>query len=202
MFCGPEGLRPSHYVGAEIPILGTNAHWDTAGEYFVAEGDESDGTVALFQPEHTIILNIEEEHLDYYADLAAIEAGVRAPDGTHHRQAFSTASTIRTRNASATGATDTVSFGASCRADYRFGNPRAHGISSPPLKCIGAANSLGTATLNVPGVHNISNATSVIALASELGVDFATIAARAGIFSRRAAAFRVQTPQPALRGGR
>jgi UDP-N-acetylmuramate-alanine ligase len=34
----------SHYVGAEIPILGTNAHWEPEGEYFVAEGDESDGT--------------------------------------------------------------------------------------------------------------------------------------------------------------
>ena len=42
------GLHPSHYVGAEIPILGTNAHWDPRGEYFVAEGDESDGTIALF----------------------------------------------------------------------------------------------------------------------------------------------------------
>src|SRR5438874_7418276 len=67
------GLHPSHYVGAEIPILGSNAHWDPRGEYFVAEGDESDGTIALFHPEHTLILNIEEEHLDFYADLAAIE---------------------------------------------------------------------------------------------------------------------------------
>ena len=33
------GLKPSHYVGAEIPILGTNARWDSEGEYFVAEGD-------------------------------------------------------------------------------------------------------------------------------------------------------------------
>src|SRR5439155_3009188 len=32
------GLHPSHYVGAEIPILGSNAHWDPLGEYFVAEG--------------------------------------------------------------------------------------------------------------------------------------------------------------------
>src|SRR6266699_3567436 len=67
------GLHPSHYVGAEIPILGTNAHWDPRGEYFVAEGDESDGTIALFHPEQTLILNIEEEHLDFYADLDAIE---------------------------------------------------------------------------------------------------------------------------------
>src|SRR5216117_2587446 len=40
------GLHPSHYVGAEIPILGSNAHWDPRGEYFVTEGDESDGTIA------------------------------------------------------------------------------------------------------------------------------------------------------------
>ena len=65
------GLHPSHYVGAEIPILGTNANWDTEGEYFVAEGDESDGTLAFYHPEHAIVLNIEEEHLDYYADLAS-----------------------------------------------------------------------------------------------------------------------------------
>src|SRR5262249_46485212 len=71
------GLHPSHYVGAEIPILGTNAHWDPAGEYFVAEGAESDGTIALYHPEHAIILNIEEEHLDYYENLAAIEATFR-----------------------------------------------------------------------------------------------------------------------------
>ena len=32
------GLHPSHYVGAEIPILGTNAHWDAEGKFFVAEG--------------------------------------------------------------------------------------------------------------------------------------------------------------------
>src|SRR6476619_776153 len=67
------GLHPSHYVGAEIPILGTNAHWDARGKWFVAEGDESDGTLELFHPEHTLVLNVEEEHLDFYADLAAIE---------------------------------------------------------------------------------------------------------------------------------
>ncbi|HCN77437.1 MAG TPA: UDP-N-acetylenolpyruvoylglucosamine reductase, partial [Verrucomicrobiales bacterium] len=46
------GLKPSHYVGAEIPILGSNAHWDTGGELFVAEGDESDGTLVHFHPQH------------------------------------------------------------------------------------------------------------------------------------------------------
>ncbi|HSP43352.1 MAG TPA: Mur ligase domain-containing protein, partial [Luteolibacter sp.] len=44
------GLKPSHYVGAEIPILGANAKWSTEGEFMVAEGDESDGTLALYHP--------------------------------------------------------------------------------------------------------------------------------------------------------
>src|SRR5207253_204402 len=56
------GVHPSHYIVGEIPILGTNAHWDPRGEYFVAEGDESDGTLHCFHPEHSLILNIEEEH--------------------------------------------------------------------------------------------------------------------------------------------
>src|SRR5207244_6858115 len=60
--------------GAEIPILGTNAHWDPTGQYFVAEGDESDGTLRFYQAKHAIILNVELEHLDYYADLAAIDS--------------------------------------------------------------------------------------------------------------------------------
>ena len=63
------GLKPSHYVGAEIPILGSNANWSDDGDFMVAEGDESDGTLALYRPEHSVILNIEAEHLDFYRDL-------------------------------------------------------------------------------------------------------------------------------------
>src|SRR5437588_12628758 len=68
------GLHPSHYVGAEIPILGQNAHWDSRGEYFVAKGEERDGTIRCFHPHYTMILNIEPEHPDLNENLAAIEA--------------------------------------------------------------------------------------------------------------------------------
>src|SRR5438132_14038526 len=55
------GLHPSHYVGAEIPILGSNAHRTPIGEYFVVDGDESDSTLRCFQPRHSLCLHIEEE---------------------------------------------------------------------------------------------------------------------------------------------
>ena len=65
--------KPSYYVGAEIPILGANARWEEEGRSMVAEGDESDGTLALYRPEHSVILNIEAEHLDFYRDLNHIK---------------------------------------------------------------------------------------------------------------------------------
>jgi len=68
-----SGQKPSYYVGAEIPILGANARWEEDGRSMVAEGDESDGTLALYCPEHSVILNIEAEHLDFYRDLDHIK---------------------------------------------------------------------------------------------------------------------------------
>ena len=166
------GLRPSHYVGAEIPILGTNAHWDSAGELFVAEGDESDGTVALFQPKYTILLNVEEEHLDYYRDLAAIEAVFSQLLGQTQTAIFYC---YDDQNASrlCKGRIGSVSFGMNEGADYRFGEPRQQHFQSR-FEVFKRGHLLGEAVLNVPGKHNASNATSVIALAMELGVDFQT----------------------------
>jgi len=169
------GLHPSHYVGAEIPILGTNAAWDAAGEFFVAEGDESDGTLAFYHPEHAIVLNIEEEHLDYYADLAAIEVVFRQLLAqTRGKVIFCADDPHATRVCSPhPGA---VSFGESRSAVYRFDDVHAKEFQSH-FRVVHAGQPLGAVTLNVPGRHNISNAVGVIALATELGVPFAKIAA-------------------------
>ncbi|MEC9054924.1 MAG: Mur ligase domain-containing protein, partial [Verrucomicrobiota bacterium] len=67
-----SGQAVSHYVGAEIPVLGANAHWDEESDHLVAEGDESDGTLSLYRPSHAIVLNIEEEHLDFYDGIDEI----------------------------------------------------------------------------------------------------------------------------------
>ena len=169
------GLHPSHYVGAEIPILGTNAHWDPRGEYFVAEGDESDGTLLCFHPEHSLVLNIEEEHLDFYADLAAIEKVFARLIEQTSRTVFYN---IDDANAARLCAKrkGTVSFGFSEKADYRAADIELHDFSS--VFCVyRRGEQLGKAVLNVPGQHNVQNAVGVIALATELGISFDKIAA-------------------------
>src|SRR5262245_23142947 len=157
------GLHPSHYVGAEIPILGTNAYWNTRGEYFVAEGDESDGTLRYFQPEHALILNVEEEHLDFYPDLAAIEkVFAQLIDQTSGSVLFNiddpnTARLCRKRKGA-------MSYGFSEQADYRGVDVELRNFGSS-FFVFRHGEKLGQATLNVPGEHNVHNALGVIALA-------------------------------------
>ena len=167
-------LSPSHYVGAEIPILGTNAHWDPHGEHLVAEGDESDGTLALYHPEHAIVLNIEEEHLDYYADLPAIEAVFQKLLSQTRGTVFFCADDLHAPRI-CQDHPGAISYGEARGAFYRFDNLHTKDFQSS-FRVLRDGLPLGAITLNVPGRHNVSNAVSVVALATELGIPFAKIA--------------------------
>jgi len=184
------GLHPSHYVGAEIQILGTNAHWDERGEYFVAEGDESDGTLRCFHPEHSLILNIEQEHLDFYADLAAIEeVFAHLIDQTTGTVFYNVddPNTV-TLCAKRRGA---ISYGFSEQAHYRGVDVDLRNFAS--VFCVyRSGEKLGEAILNVPGEHNVHNALGVIALASELGIPFEKIAASLRKFEHARRRFEIK----------
>ena len=176
------GLEPSHYVGAEIPILGRNAQLGE-GEYFVAEGDESDGTLVEFRPEISVILNLEAEHLDHYGD-AGIE-GIKAVFNTLLGQTAGlviycgddegSTSVCQKRGAA-------ISYGLGEGCVYQGTSVNVLGQSSEfRVSCRGEL--LGVVVLNIPGRHNILNALAVIALATELGVGFRAIADALATFS-------------------
>ncbi len=169
------GLRPGHYVGAEIPILGTNAQWEPDSDYFVAEGDESDGTLVCYHPEHIVLLNIEEEHLDFYRDLAAIEAVYRRLCEQTAGSIFYCADDPHAARVAEPFAPRTVSFGASDAARYHDRGLVTENFQSR-FTVYRDDTVLGEVALNVPGRHNVSNALGVIAVASELGVAFPAIA--------------------------
>lgn len=168
------GLHPSHYVGAEIPILGTNAHWDPNGRYFVAEGDESDGTLRFYQPKHAIILNVELEHLDYYADLAAIDSVfldfIAQTRGNILYCADDPHAARLCRDLP-----NSISYGEDRNAVYRFDRVTATDFGSR-FEIWFRDTKLGELDLGVPGKHNVSNALAVASLATEVGVAFPKIA--------------------------
>jgi len=65
-----SGFDPSFAVGGELGEAGTNAHHGS-GEVFVAEADESDGSLLEYTPDVAVVTNIEADHLDYYGDAQA-----------------------------------------------------------------------------------------------------------------------------------
>src|SRR5205809_46932 len=70
------GRDPAFLVGGVINDLGTGGHWGSGPE-LVAEADEYDGSFWELRPQIAVITNIEADHLDYYADLAAIHESFR-----------------------------------------------------------------------------------------------------------------------------
>jgi UDP-N-acetylmuramate--alanine ligase len=64
------GLDPSFAVGGELGEAGTNAHHGS-GDYFVAEADESDGSLLEYAPDVAVVTNIEADHLDFFGSAEA-----------------------------------------------------------------------------------------------------------------------------------
>jgi len=161
---------PSHYVGAEIPILGTNANWDENGEYFVAEGDESDGTLVNFHSEHAILLNVEAEHLDFYDGIDAICAVFGQFCDQTAGKIFYCGEDANARRV-CKGRPNAVSYGWSDECDFSATNlsPRGAGTEFTVI-CRG--QEIGRVRLGIPGRHNVLNSLAVIAFATEVGVSF------------------------------
>jgi UDP-N-acetylmuramate--alanine ligase len=70
------GLDPSFAIGGDLAASGAGAHEGT-GAVFVAEVDESDGSLLAFAPEVAVVTNVEADHLDHYGSIAAYEAVFR-----------------------------------------------------------------------------------------------------------------------------
>ena len=67
------GLDPSFAIGGELNESGANAHHGTAG-VFVAEADESDGSLVQYTPDVVIVTNVDADHLDFFGSVEAYAA--------------------------------------------------------------------------------------------------------------------------------
>jgi UDP-N-acetylmuramate--alanine ligase len=67
------GFDPSFAVGGDLGEAGTNAHHGS-GECFVAEADESDGSLLEYTPDVAVVTNVEADHLDFFGSVEAYAA--------------------------------------------------------------------------------------------------------------------------------
>ena len=196
--------EPSFAIGATVPQLPRHARFSrgtsrepllvgggagaapnafaVAGQdcWFVVEADESDGTLREFQPEHAIVLNVDEEHLDYYETFEAIcDEFQRFARHTSGRLIYCADDpTLVALFASRPGA---VSYGFSPAAQFRLAavsvRPAAgRQLAETVFEIHRGATRLGGFSLHLVGEKNVSNAAAVVALLTELGYEAADIA--------------------------
>ncbi|HEY7950363.1 MAG TPA: Mur ligase domain-containing protein [Solirubrobacterales bacterium] len=75
------GADPAFFVGGEVPGLGkstaaTNAGWG-AGEWVVAEADESDASFLELRPEIAVVTNVEMDHHSRWGSVAELREAFR-----------------------------------------------------------------------------------------------------------------------------
>jgi len=147
------------------------------GDLLVAEADEFDRSFLRMYPSIAVITNIEEDHLDCYSGIDDIKAAflqfanlvpfygtlVACVDAPHVREILPSYSK------------PVITYGMEREADYSARAVRLTG-GKTTFSVSRKGRRLGDLRLSIPGVHNVKNALAACAVASELGVDFGTIA--------------------------
>ncbi|OPG07774.1 UDP-N-acetylmuramate--L-alanine ligase [Microbispora sp. GKU 823] len=173
--CGED---PSYCVGGQLVTTGLGAD-DGAGEVFVAEADESDGSFLMLAPRIAVVTNVEADHLDNYGDPQAVHDSfarfVERIESLLVVCADDPGAAALVPVARERGLT-VVTYGESAGADLRTTDvvPRGlgveFGVELGPAAPGGPGR--GEVRLAVPGRHNALNATAVIAVALHLGLRF------------------------------
>lgn len=165
------GMDPTVVVGGlSATMRGSNARVGKS-QYLVVESDESDGSFLKLAPILAVVTNIDREHLDHYPDLEAIMA---AFSEFVNKVPFYGAAVLCLDDANVQRLLPSIkrriiTYGASAQADLRIARSSAGHLASE-FHLVRHGEDLGCFRLQVPGAHNISNATAAAAIALELEV--------------------------------
>lgn len=172
------GYEPSYCVGGIIPGLDTNAEFGK-GSFFVAELDESDGTIVKYHTNVSVINNLEVDHVDFYKngfeDLLKtfrVHIDNRAKDGKIivNKDCNGIKKLI-----AANPDINFLTFGIdSWDVDYTAKNIRFTELGSE-FDVYYKTTKLIPVKLIIPGKHNIYNTLAVIAALHQEGVDLEKI---------------------------
>ena len=162
-------LDPTVMIGGSLPLIG-GGHRVGAGGLIVAEACEYCNSFLYFFPTVAVILNIEEDHLDFFSGLEDIMrsfrgfAGLVPPGGA----IVANADDINTMRAIEGLERRVVTFGLSGHAQVRAENIETkRGLARFDLFVNGAPRT--HIALSVPGRHNITNALAAAAASLEAG---------------------------------
>ena len=169
------GLDPTVVIGGKLKSIGSNAVLGQ-GDFIVAEADESDGSFLKFSPAIAVVTNIDREHLDFYPDMDAIKSVFL---NFIDRIPFYGLAVLCLDNEPIQDLIPQIkkrytTYGMNAQADFQIRDVAFEKRQSR-FTVTHQGKKLGRITLNLPGLHNVYNATASIAVGIELDVPFAAI---------------------------
>lgn len=164
-------LDPTIVVGGEVRAWEGNARVGE-GPYFVAEADESDGSLVKFAPQIGVVTNIELDHPDHYTSLEEVIA-------TFQRFAGQCSTLVGCIDSLAVQEhlqpSITYSLFPERQADYTVDLVHCH-AEGTTARVWERGVVLGELSLALLGRHNLSNALAVVAVGRLVGLEFHQIA--------------------------
>ncbi len=173
------GLDPTFVIGGRLNSAGANARLGS-GDHIVVEADESDASFLNLLPVMAVVTNIDADHMETYGhDFGKLK---KAFVDFLHRMPFYGAAILCTDDPAVRDICEQVtcpitSYGFNEDAEVRAVNVRAvggqmhftvqrrNGVVLPDMEVV----------LNLPGLHNVLNALSAIAVAVELNIPDAAV---------------------------
>jgi len=166
------GLDPTFVIGGRLTSAGANAKLG-AGDFIVAEADESDASFLNLSPVIEVITNIDADHMETYdhsfAKLkqAFIEFTNRLP---FYGVAILCVDDANVREIMPFISKPVLTYGFDAKAQVRAVDARAVD-GHMQFTVIQDGYAPMDISLNQPGMHNVQNACAAVAIARELGVD-------------------------------
>lgn len=165
------GFDPTVIVGSLVPQWGSNFRLGSS-EYLILEACEWQAHMLEINPSIIVLTNIAEDHLDYYKDLADIKKHFakfikKLPgDGLLIKNADD-------KNSHSINFKNNISIGKEDKADCYFKDLEIEGGKQSFLTnmCSDSKDKPTEIELSVPGLYNVYNAMSAMAVASHLGAN-------------------------------
>ena len=167
------GMDPTYVIGGKLESANANAKLG-AGEYIVAEADESDASFLHLTPVMAVVTNIDQDHMETYEHSfeklksAFVEFLQQLP---FWGMAVVCVDDANIREILPRVTKPVMTYGFSEDARIRATNVRAdHGKMHFTVQRINGKTTTFDVTLNLPGHHYVLNSLAAIAIASELNV--------------------------------
>ncbi|MDP5054885.1 MAG: UDP-N-acetylmuramate--L-alanine ligase, partial [Congregibacter sp.] len=167
------GLDPTFVIGGRVNSTGTHAQLG-AGRFLIAEADESDASFLHLQPMVTVVTNIEADHMETYGgDFSKLRQTFVE---FLHNLPFYGLAVLCVDDPVLAGLGEDLGrpllgYGFTAGADYRVTQLEPAGLSTRFVVERPHPYAPLPITLNMPGAHNVLNATAAVAVATDQGID-------------------------------